>query len=220
MTTQPKRALIVINVQREFTTGQMPIEFPPLSVSLHNIGRAIDHAAAHAIPVIVAAAVLPENAPVFQRGTEAVELHEVITSRKRDLLIEKTLPSVFAEVDLAAWLRERGVDTVTVAGFASNNCVESTVRDAIHRGFQAELLSDATGTFAQANRAGAVTAEEMQRSVCVSIQSRYGAVSTTEEWLGAVIAGVPLPRDTPVISRQNAQELAHPRDTAIAEPTH
>lgn len=209
MTTPPKRALIVINVQHEYLGGKMPIEFPALSTSLPNIGRAMDHAASHSIPVIVVQHVLPPTAAVFPRGTQAIELDPDVASRPRQLSIEKTLPSAFAEFDLDAWLRARGVDTLTVAGYTSNNCGESTLRDAVHRGFQVEFLSDASGTFAHANRAGHITAQALQHAVCVSIQSRYGAVATTDEWLDAVANGIVLPRDTPLGSTEKARALRH-----------
>ncbi|RDK02750.1 isochorismatase family protein [Paraburkholderia lacunae] len=101
-----------------------------------------------------------KRAAVFASGTTAVELDPVTTSREHDLLIEKTLPSAFAEADLTGWLRERGVDTPTVRGFTSNNCGKSTVRDAVRSGFRVEFLADAAGAFAHANRAGASIAEE------------------------------------------------------------
>lgn len=42
----PRRALIVIDVQNEYVTGALRIEYPPVEESLGNIGMAMD--AAHA----------------------------------------------------------------------------------------------------------------------------------------------------------------------------
>ncbi|WP_133300325.1 hypothetical protein [Paraburkholderia lacunae] len=60
--------------------------------------------------------------------------------------------------------------------------------------------------------------------MCVSIQSRNGAVATTGEWIGAVSAAVPLPRDTPLGSTQKVRELGLARPSsnaaAVAEPAH
>ena len=46
------RALIVIDVQNEYVTGNLPIAFPGRDASLANIGAAIDAANRHAIPVV------------------------------------------------------------------------------------------------------------------------------------------------------------------------
>ena len=37
MSSSPRRALLVIDVQNEYFTGQLPIEFPAVSISLPNI---------------------------------------------------------------------------------------------------------------------------------------------------------------------------------------
>ena len=40
--TTPRRALIVIDVQNEYVTGDLPIEYPDVHSSLANIGRVQD----------------------------------------------------------------------------------------------------------------------------------------------------------------------------------
>lgn len=91
-----RRALIVIDVQNEYVTGNLPIEYPPLDVSLANIGRAIDAAHAAGVPVIVVQHVAPAGAPIFAPGSDGVALHAVVASRPYVHLIEKTLASSFA----------------------------------------------------------------------------------------------------------------------------
>ena len=43
-TTAPRRALLVIDVQNEYFTGQLPIEYPPVDISLPNITSAMQAA--------------------------------------------------------------------------------------------------------------------------------------------------------------------------------
>lgn len=45
---------------------------------------------------------------------------------------------------LADWLRERGVDTVYIAGLAEDVCVFYTAMDAVREGFETYLIEDAT----------------------------------------------------------------------------
>jgi len=123
--------------------------------------------------------------------------------------IEKSLPSAFPESNLEDWLRARQIDTVTVAGYTINNCVDSTIKHAFHAGFAIELLCDATGTFSYANAAGVASAEEIHRAFCVVVHSRFGAVVTTQTWIDAVGAGLPLQHDTPIASNRRALKLLH-----------
>ena len=51
MSANPRRALVVIDVQNEYVSGDLPIEFPPIDTSLANIGRAMDAARAAGVPL-------------------------------------------------------------------------------------------------------------------------------------------------------------------------
>ncbi|MDQ1580631.1 MAG: hypothetical protein QOD05_1406, partial [Microbacteriaceae bacterium] len=111
-----KRALIVIDVQNEYVTGNVPIEYPSLEVSLPNIGAAMDAATRAGIPVVVVQHVSPEASPIFARGSYGVALHESVAQRAFDHTVEKALPSSFAGTDLDAWLAAREIDTITIVG--------------------------------------------------------------------------------------------------------
>ena len=187
-----RRALLVIDVQNEYVSGALPISYPPVAHSLERIGRALDAADSWGIPVILVQQTAPESSPIFAAGSAGAALHPLVAARRRDLLLSKTLPSCFADTDLDRWLRENGIDTVTIAGYMTQNCDESTARDAAHRGYRVEFLSDATGTLAMSNEAGAIGARELHEAVAIVLQSRFAAVVTTEQWCEAVASGVSL----------------------------
>jgi len=191
-----KRVLVVIDVQNEYVSGNLPISYPELAQSLRNIGAVMDAAATSGMPIVVVQQVAPEESPIFARGSHGFELHDVVSSRDYDHLVEKTYPSAFVGTDLADWLRDRAVDTIVVVGFMTQNCDESTARDAVHRGLAVEFLSDATGTLAMENQAGSVSAVEMHDTTLVVLQSRFAAVTTTAQWLDAVRNATPLARSS------------------------
>ncbi|MDP9865507.1 MULTISPECIES: cysteine hydrolase family protein [Streptosporangium] len=189
-----KRALIVIDVQNEYFTGNLPIAYPPREESLANILTAMDTAREHGVPVIVVRHSAPAESPLFATGSHSWELHEEVARKPYDHLMDKTMASSFARTDLAGWLDAQGVDTLTVAGYMTQNCDESTARDAFHRGMAVEFLSDATGTLALSNRAGRVTAEDLHNNVLVVMGSNFASVATTAEWADAVKSDTLLPR--------------------------
>ena len=190
------RALVVIDAQNEYISGNLPIAYPELSESLVNIGVAMDTAVALGMPVVVVQQVAPETSPIFAKGSHGYALHEVVTNRSYDHHVEKTLPSAFVGTDLAPWLEARSIDTIVVVGYMTQNCDESTARDALHRGLAVEFLSDATGTLAMANQQGSLGAEELHRAVLLVLQSRFAAVSTTREWVDAANNGTDLQRSS------------------------
>lgn len=206
MTTQTiRRALIVIDVQNEYVTGNLPIEYPDIRLSLRNIGRAIDAAHAQHIPVVIVQNTAPADSQLFAKDTHGWQLHEVVAARARAHYVEKRLPSAFVGTDLEAWLREHRIDTLTVAGYMTQNCVDSTVKQAMHLGFSVECLYDATGTVSYANTVGFLSAEIMHRSVHVVLQSRFAAIVRTEEWIAALASGQKLASGTIFASTQRAR---------------
>ncbi|WP_298862399.1 cysteine hydrolase family protein [uncultured Gimesia sp.] len=175
------RALLVIDVQNEYFTGALPITHP--AGHLEQILKAMDAAAGRVPVVVVQHHFSDPDKPFFQKGTSGWELHPEVASRPHDLLVEKTLPGSFTGTELETWLREKGVDTVTIAGYMTHMCCDTTARQAVHLGFTVEFLSDATGTLALSNSAGDVTAEELQRSILCAQQMMLSEVLDVQSWI-------------------------------------
>ena len=203
--TTPRRALIVIDVQNEYVTGDLPIEYPPVETSLANIGRAIDAAHAAAVPVIVVQNLAPATSPIFAAGSEGAALHAVVASRERDHEITKSLPGAFTGTDLAEWLVQHQIDTLTVTGYMTHNCDASTINHAVHAGLSVEFLHDATGSVPYENSAGFASAEDIHRVFCVVLQSRFAAVASTDQWIDALSTSKPLGRGSIYASNEKAR---------------
>ena len=192
--TAPRRALIVIDVQQEYFDGILQIQAPPREQSLARITQAIEAAAAHSLPVVVVQHEAPEESPVFAKDSHSWSLHPDIErlSQAGWKRVVKHKSSVFADTDAASWLAEQGVDTISIVGYMTNNCVIGTVFGAEELDLRAEVLSDATGAIDLANEAGTVTASDLHATLMVLFQSSLAAVATTDDWVTAVDAGNPL----------------------------
>lgn len=205
MSNQPRRALIVIDVQNEYVTGNLPIEFPDIRLSLANIGRAMDAATKAGIPIVVVQQCAPAGSPIFAQGSKGWELHDVVRSRKWDHHLEKKLPSAFAGSNLDEWLSERQIDTLTVVGYMTHNCDDSTVKHAFHAGLAVEFISDAAGSLPYLNKAGAASAEEIHRTFSIAMQARFAAVMSTTEWISLLQTNGTAERDSLFKSNQRAR---------------
>jgi ureidoacrylate peracid hydrolase len=62
----------------------------------------------------------------------------------QDLIVEKMRYSAFIQgsSDLAAQLRQRGLDTLLITGTVTNVCCESTARDAMMLNFNTVMITD------------------------------------------------------------------------------
>jgi nicotinamidase-related amidase len=206
-----RRALIVIDVQNEYFSGHMRIEYPPLEVTLPNILRAMDAAHAAGIPVVVVQHDAAEQSPIFARGSAGWQLHEEVAKRPASLHVNKSYASVFTGTGLAEWLTEGGIDALTVVGYMTHNCDAATIYEAAHKGLAVEFLADASGSPSYENAAGKASAEEIHRVFSTVFHSGFAAVGSTDAWIAALADGKALERDNIYLSVQRAQGAAAAR---------
>ncbi|QEF96947.1 Streptothricin hydrolase [Stieleria maiorica] len=175
------RALLVIDVQREYFDGALPVTHP--AGHLECILDVMDRAAEAKVPTVVIRhhQADPES-PIFRKDSEMWQLHDEVNARPRDVLIDKQLPGSFTGTNLDQWLKENGIDTVSIAGYMTHMCCDTTARQAFHRGYKVEFLRDATGTLTVENEAGKATAEELQQSILVAQQMFISEVISSDVW--------------------------------------
>ncbi|MEV8507812.1 cysteine hydrolase [Actinoplanes sp. NPDC051475] len=79
----------------------------------------------------------------FVKGTWGAAIVDDLTPAESDILIEgKRGLDTFASTNLDFILRSRGIETVILAGFLTNCCVESTMRSAYENGYRVITLTD------------------------------------------------------------------------------
>lgn len=182
-----KQALLVIDVQNEYFSGKLPVTFPP--GSFENIQKAMDRAHESRMPVAVIQHTSPPGSATFRKGTHEWELHDEVRSRHYDILIEKTLPGSFTRTGLQKWLDDRQITTVSIAGYMTQMCCDTAARQAFHRGYEVNFLSDATGTLSVSNTAGTISDADLHRAILITQQMRFSRVMTTDEWARSLRAG-------------------------------
>jgi nicotinamidase-related amidase len=126
------------------------------------------------------------NAVTFKKGTVNWELHEEIKRRPADIHVEKNLPGSFTGTGLDSWLKEKKIIRVAIAGYMTQMCCDTTARQAFHRGYGVDFLSDATGTLSVTNTAGTITAGDLHKAVLITQQMLFSRVLPTDEWISKV----------------------------------
>jgi nicotinamidase-related amidase/ribosomal protein S18 acetylase RimI-like enzyme len=180
-----KQALLVIDVQNEYFTGKLPVTYP--EGSFENILKAMDRAHASHVPIVVIQHTnLTPDATTFRKGTPAWELHDEVKRRHFDIVIEKNLPGSFTGTTLERWLKDHGIVVITIAGYMTQMCCDTTARQAFHLGYTVNFLSDATGTLSITNTAGSITAADLHHAILITQQMRFSTVVKTDEWIGRI----------------------------------
>lgn len=102
-----------------------------------------------------------------------------------DLIIHKHFHSAFAGTPLAARLTEMGVTSLIISGIRTEQCCETTTRQASDSGFAVDFVSEATLTFPMTHaRSGRVyTAAEIRERTELVLEERFARVVTVAQAL-------------------------------------
>lgn len=93
----------------------------------------------------------------FKKGSWGAEMVDVLTPQPQDIVVEgKRGLCGFASTNLDMVLRSRGIQTVALAGFLTNCCVESTMRTAYELGYDVITLTDCCATLSEEEHANAL----------------------------------------------------------------
>jgi nicotinamidase-related amidase len=200
-----KAAMLVIDVQNDFVAPGAPYESGPTRDSVDHLNELSAMCREHGIPVIFTAhhhradgsdlgAVkhlhpLTATGAALKEGTGGVELYPKLDVQESDYVVVKRRYSGFYQTDLELLLRNLGVDTLIIAGVATNVCCESTARDAYFRDFKVVFLTDGTGTFDHPDVGwGAFPADDVQAHTLTNIAMFFGDVASIEDVKGRILA--------------------------------
>jgi nicotinamidase-related amidase len=123
-----KPALLVIDVQKAFFKDN-PDGTASLRKATEYINTAIELFRAKNLPVICIQHMNPQDDLV--PGREGFDVPDELNLLPSDLRIHKTYGNAFTKTPLAEKLREQGVDTLILTGFAAEGCVTATFRGAL-----------------------------------------------------------------------------------------
>jgi nicotinamidase/pyrazinamidase len=148
------RALIIVDVQRDFTPPDGALAVPHGDEVIAPINAL---AASGAYDLVVATRDWhPPDHSSFQsqggpwpahcvRGTPGAEFHPALDQSKFDAVIDKGVErsdpgySAFENTPLQALLDQEGIDSLTITGLATDYCVRQTALDALGLGLGVEI---------------------------------------------------------------------------------
>ncbi|PKO87769.1 MAG: cysteine hydrolase [Betaproteobacteria bacterium HGW-Betaproteobacteria-12] len=139
-----KTALLLIDYQNEYRRG--PLALPDEATASAVTRRLRAWAQAAGLPVIHVQHVAPAGSPLFGSGSSGAAPLDGLAPAAGQSVIAKRLPSSFAGTGLAEVLQAAAIDTLLLAGYMTHNCVDSTAREAFHRGYRVGVVADACAT--------------------------------------------------------------------------
>lgn len=176
-----RKALIVIDVQHSFrhSTYWSETDLPGFMEKQQTL---IDGCVQQGIPVVQVFHV--EEQGHFSLASGNVRTLDEL-SINPDVIIHKRYHSALAGTPLAAWLTERNIDTLIISGIRTEQCCETTTRQASDSGFSVDYVSEATLTFPMTHARSGRTyspAEIRERTELV-LEGRFARIVTVAEAL-------------------------------------
>jgi nicotinamidase-related amidase len=191
--TPTRTALINVDMQNCFLEGY-PISAPDGLLILERVNRLAAACRKAGVLVIHASIVVradgsnlgvlgefsqPVKDGILNKGSESSALHQGLVIDPRDILLDKPRFGAFHGTDLELILRSRGIDTLIIAGVATNVCCETTAREAAVRDFHVFFLSDGTATAPM----GDLSAEQLQSATCTTLGFLFAEVLTVDQMI-------------------------------------
>jgi ureidoacrylate peracid hydrolase len=192
----PKRtALLVIDMQNAFVAPGAPVEVPAARDIVPSINRLSAELRRRKVPVIW---VMHENQPggsdwdgffgvfvapgkrelaaaALTQGAALQRLWPELTTAESDLRVAKNRYSalIAGSSSLDKLLREKGIDTLLIAGTKTNVCCECTARDAMMMDYKVVMLSDCTAALSDGEHLATLE----------NVIQQFGDVRTADEAL-------------------------------------
>ncbi len=92
------------------------------------------------------------------KGSADARVIDELAPGRDEMVIPKTSSSLFNSTNFEYLARNIGFDTIIVAGFLTDQCVDHTIRDGADRGFRMICVSDACATDTRERHAAALNA--------------------------------------------------------------
>jgi nicotinamidase-related amidase len=169
-----KSALILIDCQNTYREGVMQLdgvepalaECQALLARFRDAGRPIIHIQHDA----------GEGSPYDVRSRIGA-ISDVVAPRAGEPVVVKNYPSSFEKTNLDELIKGYGVEDLTLAGFMTHVCVNSTARAAFNHGYRATVVGNATATRSLPNPAGGViSAADLHSASLVALSDIFAVV--------------------------------------------
>jgi nicotinamidase-related amidase len=174
--TMANGVLVIIDAQREYTDGLLPLT--GVAAAVDALAILLDKARKGGAPVVHVRHKGSPTGKAFNPTLSGFEIVKQLTPRDGEMIVDKGLPNAFAGTELANHLKASGRKNLIVGGFMTHMCVSATVRSATDHGFMSTVAADtvATRDLPDATGGATVAADAINRITLAALSDRFAWV--------------------------------------------
>lgn len=173
-------ALLVIDVQQSFLHRDYWRE-DDVPAFREALTRLMQGCHSRGLPVVRVLHVDPEGA--FSKASGWVQPMDWVP-QITDHTVEKPKHSALVATGLQAWLVERGITRLIISGIRSEQCCETTTRNASDLGFDVDYITEATLTFPMQHSSGVwLSAADIKLRCELVLAGRFATIRNVDEVL-------------------------------------
>ena len=170
-------ALIMIDLQNTYRSGVMQLE--GVEAAVREAQQLLTMARDLKVPVIHIRHDAGPGTP-YDVSAEIGQISVEVAPIAGETVITKNYPNSFVKTDLEAQLRALGITHITLAGFMTHMCVNSTAHGGFNLGFAPTVVASATATRPLIGANGkVVSAHDVHHAALAATRDLYAAVADT-----------------------------------------
>lgn len=178
-------ALVVIDVQNDyFPGGKMTLNGAEQTAA--NTALLLQKFRSEKRTIIHIQHIDPESAPFLAAGTVGAELYPKVTPLPGEKVITKQYPNSFRETALLAYLKEKHITHLVIAGMMTDVCVDATVRAAKDFDLNTIVIGDACATKERTLYGKVIPAQQIHTAYLAgltAVGNLYAEVWQTKDYL-------------------------------------
>jgi nicotinamidase-related amidase len=170
------RVLIIVDMQNDYFPGGK-MELVGIEEAAKNTRYALELFRAKKISIVhIRHLSNRAGATFFIPETNGAEIHETLSPKNGEYLIQKKFPNSFRDTSLKEQLQSLNVQEVIICGAMTHMCIDTTVRAAFDLGFHCVLVSDACATKNLEYDGVTIEAPQVQAAFMAALSSPFAEI--------------------------------------------
>lgn len=175
-------ALLLINIQNDY--------FPGGKCALKNTEKAFtkikkleNNFHKDNKPVFYIKHISNGTTPFFFENTTGINLYHELSPQRNDEIIIKHEPDSFYKTDLQTKLKAHNINKLTISGWMTQMCLDTTVRSAYAKGYAINVIGDSCTTKDLSFNDEIISADMVNKAFLSALNSKFSKVINTDEYL-------------------------------------